>query len=225
MHSSFHFYWYTNLFCLVWSPQQEERTIKWSRNIKQSAGWRARRLRSSLNGVGEEPFPLSSCWLRWSVREVNIPSAAVLSGRTFAALHHQTLFTVPHCLHRNYGLTAEEDKAAPPKRDGLLALLLWSFVSSFGAQQHSWRGWGELAGTVCSVHIHFLACSGCLLPRSSQHRVFTKLSAPPAVKNLLRGTCQYFFIGKWELGEDKLAVDTFSIQRGLKIIIFLGNNL
>lgn len=176
MHSSLHFYWYTNLFWLVWSPQQEERTIKWRRNIKQSASWTARRLRSSINGVGEEPFPLSSCELRWSVREVKVNSLScypVWENICYPSPSEQSLSSVPHCLHRNYGLTAEEDKAASPKRDGFLAWLLGSFDSSLAAQLHpclfgltrGWgRCWGELTGSLCSVLILFTrsaSCPGC----------------------------------------------------------------
>lgn len=178
MHSSLHFYWYTNLFCLVWSPQQEERTIKWSRNIKQSASWIARRLRSSLNGLGEELFPLSSCWLRWSVREVKGNSVSWCPVWENICCPSPLEFV--HCprLHRNYGLTAEEDKAASPKRGGFLALLLWSFVSSFSTQQHSCLfgacpglrevlGWAGRHSVPCEHPFPAgLTCSECLLPRS-----------------------------------------------------------
>lgn len=96
---------------------------------------------------------------------------------------HSSLF--PHCLRRNYGVTAE-DKAPTAKREGFLALLLQNFVSSFASQcftlyfngaslpllrltqEWAWC-WSELAGVVCSV-LALLFPSGltrseCFLPR------------------------------------------------------------
>lgn len=57
-----------------------------------------------------------------------------------------------------------------------------------------------------------------------QHMMFTKLDAAPAELNLLWGTCQYFLLANESLGEDGLAVGTFMIWMGLKVITLLGDN-
>lgn len=57
-----------------------------------------------------------------------------------------------------------------------------------------------------------------------QHMMFTKLDVPPAEMNPLWGTCQYFLLANESLGEDGLAVGTFMIRMGLKIITLLGDN-
>lgn len=57
-----------------------------------------------------------------------------------------------------------------------------------------------------------------------QHMLFTKLDVAPAEMNRLWGTCQYFLLANESLGKDGLAVGTFMIWMGLKIITFLGDN-